>query len=81
MNLNTNPKISSTFFAARVPNLHLVYHHNQDDEEENSSVVNFHDSFHVLKLEPPITAVYLMAAKESADSSYCLYGHTVTFHQ
>ena len=30
------------------------------------SVVNFHDSFHILKLEPPITAVYLMAAKESA---------------
>lgn len=45
------------------------------------SVVNFHDSFPILKLEPPITAVYLVAAKESADSSYRLYGHTVRFHQ
>lgn len=68
-------------FDARVPNFHLVYNDNQDEEEENSTVVNFHDSFHILKLEPPITAVYLVVAKESADSSYHLYGHTVRFHQ
>ena len=72
-------QVLSLLLESLISTLHSII--NNKKKKTPRSVVNFNDSFHILKLEPPITAVYLMAAKESADSSYRLYGHTVRFHQ
>ena len=80
LSLNTNQRsqVPSLLLESLISTLHSII--NKKKKKTPRSVVNFNDSFHILKLEPPITAVYLMAAKESADSSYRLNGHTVRFY-